>query len=110
MDRIKRYAGVIIAAATVMTAAFAMPAGAVTLDWNDLTDAQQENAYKKLESENEDLKKRIKELEGQLGISGETSGESASEGSASTAGSPVRFRRRHKPRRQSRQRREHIDR
>ena len=52
MDRIKRYAGVIIAAATVMTAAFAMPAGAVTLDWNDLTDAQQENAYKKLESEN----------------------------------------------------------
>ena len=80
MDRIKRYAGVIIAAATVMTAAFAMPAGAVTLDWNDLTDAQQENAYKKLESENEDLKKRIKELEGQLGISGQT----GSDGSTSS--------------------------
>ena len=87
MDRIKRYAGVIIAAATVMTAAFAMPAGAVTLDWNDLTDAQQENAYKKLESENEDLKKRIEELEGQLGISGETSGESALVQSGSADGS-----------------------
>ncbi len=87
MDRIKRYAGVIIAAATVMTAAFAMPAGAVTLDWNDLTDAQQENAYKKLESENEDLKKRIEELEGQLGISGESSGESAMAQSGSADGS-----------------------
>lgn len=74
MYKMNRYARGIIAAAAVLTAAIALPAGAVTLDWNDLTDAQQENAYKKLESENEDLRKRVEELEGQLGISGQTSG------------------------------------
>ena len=74
MYKMNRYARGIIAAAAVLTAAIALPAGAITLDWNDLTDAQQENAYKKLESENEDLRKRVEELEGQLGISGQTSG------------------------------------
>ena len=68
MRKYNRYRWGIIAAATVATAAIVMPAGAVTMDWDDLTDAQQENAYKALESENESLKARIRELEGQLGL------------------------------------------
>ncbi len=59
----------ILAAAAVMTAAIVMPVSAVTVDWNDLTDAQQEKAYRELESENEELRSRIAELEGKLGIS-----------------------------------------
>ena len=74
MRKYNRYTWGIIAAATVATAAIVMPAGAVTMDWDDLTDAQQENAYKALESENESLKARIRELEGQLGLSGGSSG------------------------------------
>ena len=56
------------AAAALMSVSAAFPAGAVTLDWNDLTDAQQENAYKALESENESLKQQITALEEKLGI------------------------------------------
>lgn len=57
-----------IAAAALLAAAMTMSAGAVMLDWNDLTDAQQENAYKALESENESLKQQITALEEKLGI------------------------------------------
>ncbi len=56
---------------TFMTALtlFGGRAGAVMIEWNDLTDAQQEQAYQKLQDENESLKARIKELEEQLGTS-----------------------------------------
>lgn len=76
MYKMNRYARGIIAAAAVLTAAIALPAGAVTLDWNDLTDAQQENAYKELESENESLKARIAQLEEQLGLGSSSQGTS----------------------------------
>lgn len=86
MRKYNRYTWGIIAAATVATAAIVMPAGAVTMDWDDLTDAQQENAYKALESENESLKARIRELEGQLGLSGGSSGgETGTDTSQSTS-------------------------
>ncbi len=85
MRKYNRYSWGIIAAATVATAAIVMPAGAVTMDWDDLTDAQQENAYKALESENESLKARIKELEGQLGLTGQAAGgETGSDASGGT--------------------------
>ena len=88
MRKYNRYRWGIIAAATVATAAIVMPAGAVTMDWDDLTDAQQENAYKALESENESLKARIRELEGQLGLSGGSSGgETGTDTSQSASGS-----------------------
>ncbi len=76
MRKYSRYRWRITAAAAAMTAAVVMPAGAVTLDWNDLTDAQQENAYKELESENESLKARIAQLEEQLGLGSSSQGTS----------------------------------
>ena len=76
MRKYSRYRWRITAAAVAMTAAVVMPAGAVTLDWNDLTDAQQENAYKELESENESLKARIAQLEEQLGLGSSSQGTS----------------------------------
>lgn len=83
MRKYYRYMWGIIAAATVSTAAIVMPAGAVTLDWDDLTDAQQEHAYQALESENESLKARVRELEGQLGLTGDPgTGETGTEASA----------------------------
>ena len=91
MRKYSRYRWRITAAAAAMTAAVVMPAGAVTLDWNDLTDAQQENAYKELESENESLKARIAQLEEQLGLRGASQGASgdASQTAGSADGQPV---------------------
>lgn len=51
----------------------AQPAGAVTVDWNDLTNAQQEAAYRSLESENESLKEQIAQLQAQAGTSSDGS-------------------------------------
>ena len=67
-------------------------AGAVTLDWEDLTNAQQKKAYLDLEQENMELKDRLAKLEEQLrsaGIepaasSGSSGSSSAEEGSASS--------------------------
>lgn len=53
------------------------PAYAVTVDWDDLTDAQQEAAYNSLLQENESLKSRISELEEKL--SGQGGGSSGAE-------------------------------
>lgn len=57
------------AAAALMSVTSAFPAGAVTLDWDELTSAQQEKAYNDLAAENQALKERIAELEEQLGLS-----------------------------------------
>ncbi len=76
------------AAAVILSAAVCMGAGAVTLDWNDLTDAQQENAYRELESENEALREQVAALERQLGIGGDgTAAQDAAGSSADAAGS-----------------------
>lgn len=44
--------------------AYVPEAGAVTLDWEDLTDAQQEQAYWQLESENQALREQLAALQG----------------------------------------------
>ena len=59
-----------------------MPCGAVTLDWDDLTNAQQEQAYRDLESENESLKQQIQALQEQLGVSDTSTDGDTSSGSA----------------------------
>ena len=55
------------AAASLLSMAASIPACAVTLEWDELTSAQQEKAYNDLLAENQALKERIAELEGQLG-------------------------------------------
>lgn len=83
----------ILLAGSLMIGA-AMPAGAVTVDWDDLTDAQQEQAYHQLESENQALKEQLAQLQGTAsagaGTSGETGGavSGGAEGADSAAGSP----------------------
>lgn len=59
------------AAAIVLLGSF--PAKAVTLAWDDLTDAQQEQAYKDLESENESLRQQLGQLQVSSAGTGETS-------------------------------------
>lgn len=63
----------------------ALPAGAVTMDWDDLTDAQQEQAYKSLESENEQLRQQLSRLGGGSGSSGGGTGQGSSEGQTDPA-------------------------
>ena len=57
-------------------------AGAVTLDWEDLTNAQQKKAYLDLEEENKELKDQLARLEEQLRAAGI---EPVSSGSGSNA-------------------------
>ena len=73
----------IAAALTAAVMIMAYPAGAVTVDWNDLTDAQQEEAYKSLESENESLKEQIARLEAGTGTG---TGTDSDAGAASPSG------------------------
>jgi cell division protein FtsB len=54
---VSRFAAILLAGSLMVSAA--MPAGAVTVDWDDLTDAQQEQAYHQLESENQALKEQM---------------------------------------------------
>lgn len=75
--------GAAVAAAILLSLAAGAPAGAVTLDWSDLTSAQQEKAYQQLESENAELKARIAQLESQL----EQAGIPVENSSGGTAGS-----------------------
>ena len=59
---VSRFAAILLAGSLMVSAA--MPAGAVTVDWDDLTDAQQEQAYHQLESENQALKEQLASLQG----------------------------------------------
>lgn len=63
----------------VLTGMLTQPALAVTVDWNDLTDAQQEAAYKSLESEVEALRRQI----GAGGSSGQEAGGELEQGTGS---------------------------
>ena len=58
------------AAALLLAAGLTVPVHAVTVDWDDLTDAQQEQAYKQLESENQALREQLALLQGQTGSGG----------------------------------------
>lgn len=74
----KAMAGIgILAAAAVLLGS---RAGAVTVSWDDLTDAQQEAAYSSLESENESLRQQIADLQARLGGAGGSSGDAAGAG------------------------------
>ena len=55
----------LFAACAAGTALLAYPASAVTVKWEDLTNAQQKAAYQSLESENESLRAQLKELQAQ---------------------------------------------
>ena len=52
------------AAVPVCAQAAAVSAGPVTVDWDDLTDAQQEQAYHQLELENQALREQLAQLQG----------------------------------------------
>ncbi len=54
------------------------PAGAVTVNWDDLTDAQQEAAYNSLESECESLRQQLKALQAESGDTEAFGGDAAS--------------------------------
>ena len=61
-------------------------AGAVTLDWEDLTNAQQKKAYLDLEEENKELKDQLARLEEQLRAAGIEPVSSGSSNNASGGG------------------------
>ena len=68
----------VIAAVALLAGGLAMSAPAVTLDWDDLTDAQQEQAYHQLESENQALREQLAQLQGAAGSSSGEGGDSVS--------------------------------
>lgn len=68
----------VIAAVALLAGGLAMSAPAVTLDWDDLTDAQQEQAYHQLESENQALREQLEQLQGAAGSSSGEGGDSVS--------------------------------
>lgn len=68
--------------AVLLEAPSVIPAFAVTLDWDDLTDAQQEQAYHQLESENQALREQLEALRAQTGESGSSSSSGISSGSS----------------------------
>ena len=68
----------VIAAVALLAGGLAMSAPAVTLDWDDLTDAQQEQAYHQLESENQALREQLAQLQGVAGSSSGEGGDSVS--------------------------------
>ena len=74
------------AMAALLSGSLSVPAEAVTLDWEDLTDAQQKQAYLQLESENQALKEQLEKLQGQAGTGTADAGENG--GSADTGASP----------------------
>ncbi len=81
-------AGLTISAVVPVSAAAPVSAAlpvvsSVTLDWDDLTDAQQEQAYLQLESENQALREQLAQLQG--GSAGTAAG--AGSGSSGTDGS-----------------------
>ena len=81
------------ALAVLLEASSVIPAYAVTLDWDDLTDAQQEQAYHQLESENQALREELEALRAQTGENGGSiSSESGSRTSDDAAGSAQRSR------------------
>ena len=55
------------AAALLLSMAASIPAGAVTLEWDELTSAQQEKAYNDLLAENQALKERMPSWKGSSG-------------------------------------------
>ena len=86
---VSRFAAILLAGSLMVSAA--MPAGAVTVDWDDLTDAQQEQAYHQLESENQALKEQLALLQGTApagtGANGDAAASSDSAPSSDSAGS-----------------------
>ena len=64
-------------------AAAAVSAGPVTVDWDDLTDAQQEQAYHQLELENQSLREQLAQLQG--GAAGQGTDAGTSDGGQSGA-------------------------
>ena len=86
---VSRFAAILLAGSLMVSAA--MPAGAVTVDWDDLTDAQQEQAYHQLESENQALKEQLASLQGTApagtGANGDAAASSDSAPSSDSAGS-----------------------
>ncbi len=72
-------------AAALISGALTMSASAINLEWKDLTDAQQEQAYKQLESENEALKQQLAQLQGQSGNSSDSGNQGSSSGDSSTS-------------------------
>ncbi len=74
-------------AAVLVSGAVTMTVPAINLDWNDLTDSQQEQAYKQLESENEALRQQLAQLQGQTGASGSGTTSSGDGTAAGTADS-----------------------
>ena len=86
---VSRFAAILLAGRLMVSAA--MPAGAVTVDWDDLTDAQQEQAYHQLESENQALKEQLASLQGTApagtGANGDAAASSDSAPSSDSAGS-----------------------
>lgn len=71
----------LFAACAAGTALLAYPASAVTVKWEDLTNAQQKAAYQSLESENESLRAQLKELQAQT----DTGSSTAASGGAASA-------------------------
>ena len=55
--------------AALLAGSLCVRAGAVTVDWDDLTDAQQEQAYHQLEAENQALREQLAQLQGPEGSS-----------------------------------------
>ncbi len=71
--------------AALISGALTMSVPAINLDWNDLTDSQQEQAYKQLESENEALRQQLAALQGESGTT--AAGDTASSGNADSSAS-----------------------
>lgn len=79
----------VCAAAALFASVFVLQVPAVTLDWDDLTDAQQEQAYLQLESENQALREQLAQLQGGAPASadtGQNKDTTASGGGTSPAG------------------------
>ena len=68
-----------VLAAALFGGSLCAQAYAVTVDWDDLTDAQQEQAYHQLESENQALREQLARLKGEdlQGTSGWSAGQDA---------------------------------
>lgn len=82
---VSRFAAILLAGSLMVSAA--MSAGAVTVDWDDLTDAQQEQAYHQLESENQALREQLAALQGgESSGSGQSADQSAGQDTGSAGG------------------------
>ena len=73
-----------VLAAALFGGSLCAQAYAVTVDWDDLTDAQQEQAYHQLESENQALREQLARLKGEdlQGTSGGSAGQDAGQEAA----------------------------